>query len=121
MDNLSTSHSANDCWLDNEWTWEPEDRALWIPAGRQWQQFYDQWRKPGSFRNETEFPYILEVVPASLGIYAEDLSAHALRDTHKGQAMIPHHYSRLYDGLYSLRDEFPDSGVIIGGQPGIGT
>ncbi|KAF9047093.1 hypothetical protein BDZ89DRAFT_25813 [Hymenopellis radicata] len=116
---------ARATWSVTEWQWSKSSEEKWGPARALWQAFMNHWMDPcrALELNRTEFPHTLTIFPsppfASSDMYR--LGATPLKHTSQGTILVFERYGFLYHGIDQWQRQRPHGGVIVAGQPGVGT
>jgi hypothetical protein len=114
-------------WRTTNWVWRDENKKHWIAAPEDQQHFMDYWMNvdQGKALNQNIFPHTLAIFPSSGFKRPDDVmsefAATPLLHTSEGTILVLERYALLYHGLDDEREGYYKSGIIVGGQPGIGT
>jgi hypothetical protein len=92
----------------DNWEWKAESRAIWMPAGKNWQNFCTKW-------------YGVESQSASPFLSLEPLGPLDKLDPSISSILVRESYVTMFDTVWAqvIASE-GSNGVIITGQPGIG-
>ncbi|RDB22293.1 hypothetical protein Hypma_010623 [Hypsizygus marmoreus] len=94
------------------WTWSPEAKARWNEASDEWQSFHSHFRNASPTETES-FPYRLSLLSSK---------AHRPRflPFSGDRLLVRESYDELFSRACRLREEGPDFGIVVTGQPGNG-
>ena len=95
----------------DNWEWKAESKAVWMPAGENWQNFRTKWYGVTESQSASpEFPFLsLEPLP--------NIDWHSTSSL----ILVRESYVTMFDTVWAQAITSEGSnGVIITGQPGIG-
>jgi len=93
-----------------EWKWH-YDEEVWTKPEPEWQQFLDFWSDPRRPKVSEARKEIFSIGPFS----------EIVQNTTKQEMYVRECYGDIYERIHLVRHNHQEGGVLLTGQPGIGT